>query len=99
MKKSWLKYTAVTIFLILILGLTCCKSNQQKERSEIPDVYFPSVPEPKDGVVIPLDFDFHAVTTDDKEIMYVMMPYWYWNMIIDYMVRTETAVSALYGEE
>lgn len=76
-----------------------CKSYPKKENKEIPELYFPSVPEPKDGVVIPLDCDFHAVTTEEKEIMFVLMPYWYWNMIIDYMNKTETAVSVLYGEE
>lgn len=79
--------------------MICCKSYPTKEKTEIPSVYFPTVPVPKDGVVIPLDSDFHAVTTEEKEIMYVLMPYWYWNMIIDYMVKTETAVSVLYGSD
>ena len=56
------------------------------------NVYFPSFPYPKDGIVEPL-------TEEDKDgelhVYGVMLPYWYWNLIIDYVNKTETAVTAL----
>lgn len=55
-------------------------------------VYFPSFPYPKEGIVKPL-------TEEDKDgelhVYAVVLPYWYWNLIIDYVSKTETAVTAL----
>lgn len=55
-------------------------------------VYFPSFPYPKDGIVMPL-------TEEDKDgemhVYAVTLPYWYWNLIINYVKETETAVTAL----
>ena len=55
-------------------------------------VYFPSFPYPKDGILEPL-------TEKDKDgelhVYAVVIPYWYWNLIIDYASNTEKAVTAL----
>ena len=62
-------------------------------------VYFPSFPYPADGLVVPLDKDNKAVTTDGVQVQAVIMPYWYWVQIIDYVNKTEKAVTALYAVE
>lgn len=59
------------------------------------NVYFPKFPYPADGIVVPLDENNKAVTTDDIQIQAVIMPYWYWKQIENYVVKTETAVTAL----
>lgn len=58
-------------------------------------VYFPSFPYPADGVIVPLDANYKAVTKDGIPIEAVIMPYWYWQQIENYVVKTEEAVTAL----
>ena len=58
-------------------------------------VYFPAFPYPKDGVILPLDKD-NKVTYDEEDLVVnVVLPYWYWKLIIKYVKDTETAVTAL----
>lgn len=60
-------------------------------------VYFPSFPYPKDGILLPLDENGEVVLEDDENIhaYSVVMPYWYWKLIVDYVGKTETAITAL----
>ena len=51
-------------------------------------------PDPPDDI-IPLDKDNNVVTSDDTETVNVLIPYWYWNLIIDYVEETEAAVTSL----
>ena len=88
-------------WIILMLALTACASHPRGEKKETPapvitvkTVYFPSFPDPPDGL-IPLDKDNNIVTSDDTEIVYMLIPYWYWNLIIDYVEETEQAVTSL----
>lgn len=83
--------------------LICCATNKtETPTTPAQDVYIPKFPEPKESVVIPLNSDFHCVIPTeeepDPEVMYVMVPYWYWNLIITYKVQMERAVKALKGE-
>ena len=55
-------------------------------------VYFPSFPYPKEGIVKPLT---EADKDGELHVYAVVLPYWYWNLIIDYVSKTETAVTAL----
>ena len=55
-------------------------------------VYFPTFPEPKDGVVLPLT---EADKDGELHVYAVTLPYWYWNLIIDYVSKTEKAITAL----
>ena len=86
-----------------MLGLICCATNKvQQDTTPAQDVYIPKFPEPKESVVIPLDSDFHIVVPTeedpDPEVMYVMVLYWYWNLIIDWKVKITRAVKTLMGE-
>ena len=60
------------------------------------DVYFPAFPDPEDNIV-PLDQEGNIVAITDEHIVKVELPFWYWNMIIDYVEETENAVTALYA--
>ena len=49
---------------------------------------------------MPIDKEGKAVNEEEGlegeiNISYVEVPYWYWNLIIDYVTKTETAVTAL----
>jgi len=89
--------------ILLMLVLTGCKTLQKKDRKETPKiqvagietVYFPSFPDSEGVNIIPLDADGNIVTTDEEHIANVLIPYWYWNLIIDYVEETETAITAL----
>ena len=55
-------------------------------------VYFPSFPYPKDGIIEPLT---EADKDGELHVYAVVIPYWYWNLVINYVKETETAVTAL----
>ncbi|MBO7735854.1 MAG: hypothetical protein J6S67_25015 [Methanobrevibacter sp.] len=79
--------------------MTACASHPKGEKKETPvitvdTVYFPSFPEPPEDI-IPLDADKNIVTDSDTDIVYITIPYWYWNLIIDYVEETEQAVTSL----
>ena len=90
----------VILLMVLTLALICCASNQKEVIKEIPvpvvtgleGVYFPSFPYPKDGIVQPLT---EADKDGELHVYAVVIPYWYWNLIIDYASNTEKAVTAL----
>lgn len=58
-------------------------------------VYFPAPPYPKDGIVLPLDKNWNVVKTNDVEVETVAMPNWYWKLVLDFIVKTEQAITAL----
>ena len=93
------KVIQVIGLIILMLALTGCVSHPKGDKKETPvikveTVYFPAFPEPPEDI-IPLDVDKNIVTSGDTEIVYVAIPYWYWNLIIDYVEETEQAVTSL----
>ena len=99
--KNLIKECTVAIVLIaLTLVLICCAGKPKEVIKEIPvpvvmgleNVYFPSFPYPKDGIIEPLT---EADKDGELHVYAVVIPYWYWNLIIDYVNKTETAVSAL----
>ena len=88
-------------WIILMLALTGCVSHPKEDKKETPapvvkieTIYFPSFPQPPEDI-IPLDKDKNIVTSDDTEVIYMQLPYWYWNLIIDYVEETEQAVTSL----
>ena len=72
--------------------MSCCKSNEIRTEYKTiyatPDLYFPSYPNPQNNV-LPLDKDYKRVTDNDTEVVYVIMPYWYYKMIKDYKVKVD----------
>ena len=72
-----------------MLVMSCCKSSEIKTEYKTiyatPELYFPNYPAPKNNV-IPLDEDYKRVTDNTKEIEYVVMPYWYYKLIVNYKV-------------
>lgn len=82
------------ILVTLTLALTCCVSNDAPQYI-VHNVYktiplnFPDFPEPKENTLIPLDIDGKRVTTKDQEIVNVLVPYWYWALIIRYKVEVD----------
>ena len=76
----------------LMLVMNSCQSN--KTRTEVktvyalPELYFPKYPEPKNKV-IPYDKDFKKVTDVETDIEYVVMPFWYYQLIVNYKVSVD----------
>ena len=70
--------------------MNSCKSNQIEYKTiyATPDLFFPTFPVPK-GNVLPLDEDYKRVTDNTKEIEYVVMPFWYYKLIVDYKVSVD----------
>lgn len=83
--------------LISIVVLTCCQSNQPAEKIvvrtvySVPPLYFPKFPEPKQTNLIPLDAHNQKVTDENTEIVNVIIPYWYWQLIVKYKVDVDNA--------
>ena len=71
----------------LMLVMISCQSDKVKTEYKtiyaIPELYFPKYPEPKNNV-IPLDKNYKRVTNNETEVVYVIMPYWYYQLITDY---------------
>lgn len=58
-------------------------------------VYFPAFPYPEDDTCKPLDKDLQLVTSNDVEVSYVLVPFWYWKQILNFAIKTDEAVNAL----
>ncbi len=100
MKNLFKESIVIILLMVLTLALICCASNQKEVVKEIPvpvvmgleNVYFPSFPYPKDGILEPLT---EADKDGELHVYAVVVPYWYWNLIIDYASKPEEAVTAL----
>lgn len=80
--------------------LNCCKSSQTKANPETKaDIYFPAFPTPQTGTILFLDINGKRVIDKQTEIVNVVMPLWYWLMIVDYVEGTESAVQAYLMEQ
>ena len=75
-----------------MLVMNSCQSNKTKTEYKTiyatPELYFPKYPEPK-GNVVPLDENYKRVTDNNTDIEYVMMPFWYYKLIVDYKVSID----------
>ena len=75
-----------------MLVMSCCKSNQVKTEYKTIyatlDLYFPVYPAPN-GNVLPLDENYKRVTDNTKNVEYVVMPFWYYQLIVDYKVSVD----------
>lgn len=58
----------------------------------MPELIKPKYPEPKNKV-IPYDKDFNKVTDVDTEIEYVVMPFWYYKLTVNYKVLVDEQFS------
>ena len=78
--------------IVLTLALSSCQSNKTapevKTVYATPELYFPKFPDPKKNV-IPYDKDFKKVTDVNTDIEYVIMPFWYYQLIVDYKVSVD----------
>lgn len=78
--------------IVSMLVMNSCQSD--RVRTEVktiyatPELYFPKFPEPKKSV-IPYDKNFQKVTDTETEIEYVVMPFWYYQLIVDYKVSVD----------
>lgn len=69
-----------------MLVLTSCAS-KQKEEFELPLLYFPKFPDP--ASVIPLDEELQEVTDEQTEIKFVLLPWWYWQLIVWFKIEID----------
>ena len=76
----------------LILVMSSCQSDkvitEYKTIYATPELYFPKFPDHKKNV-IPYDKNFKKVTDVDTEIEYVVMPFWYYQLIVDYKISVD----------
>ena len=103
MQKIYKNLILITTLMLLTLGLISCASNPKKDWREIKpaavdleSVYFPAPPDVEGVVITPLDENKKVVTAPKIPIESVILPYSFWKQIIDYIVKTETAVTALH---
>lgn len=72
--------------------MSSCQSNKTAPEVKTiyasPDLFFPTFPAPKNNVV-PYDKDFKKITSQTQEIEYVVMPFWYYQLIVDYKVSVD----------
>lgn len=76
-----------------MLVMSSCQSNKNTEIKTItvyPQLYFPKYPEPKKNV-LPLDKDGKVVKDNETEIENVIMPLWYYQLIVSYKVDVDRA--------
>ena len=73
--------------IVLTLVMTSCQSNKTKTEYKTiyatPDLFFPTYPAPN-GNVLPLDENYKRVTDNTQNVEYVIMPFWYYKLIVDY---------------
>ena len=78
--------------IVLMLVMSCCKSNEVKTEYKTiyatPDLYFPDYPNPNNNV-LPLDENYKRVTDNTQNVEYVVMPFWYYKLIVDYKVKVD----------
>ena len=83
---------AIIILMLLMLSMSCCRSNKVKTEYKTiyvtPELYFPKYPKPGTNV-LPYDQDFKQVTDADTPIEYVIMPFWYYRLILDFKLQVD----------
>lgn len=72
--------------------MTSCQSDKVRTEYKTiyatPDLYFPKYPAPN-GNVLPLDENYKRVTDNTQNVEYVVMPFWYYQLIVDYKVAVD----------
>lgn len=75
-----------------MLVMTSCQSDKVRTEYKTiyatPDLYFPKYPAPN-GNVLPLDENYKKVTDNTQNVEYVIMPFWYYQLIVDYKVGVD----------
>lgn len=80
----------LTVSINLMISCQTNKVIETKYIIDYPQLYFPKYPEPKKNV-LPLDVNGKVVKDNDTEIVNVIMPLWYYKMIVEYKVRVDEA--------
>lgn len=101
MKKNC-KNLVMALLIALMLELTCCISWPKKEKKEInvevihvtdlPDIYFPTVPEPKEDFIL-LDWQYTVLKDENDFWEYAVIPRWYCELVLRYFEENEAAIS------
>ena len=82
------------LLMLSMLAMSCCKSNQIKTEYKTiyatPELYFPTYPAPNNNV-LPLDENYKRVTDNTQNVEYVIMPFWYYKLIVDYKAGVDEA--------
>ena len=80
-RRKSMKSALVTIAMTLILWLTSCTST-------------PTKPLPKYIPPDPYDAEGNLIWQYDPDNESVTVPYWYWELIVDYFIDTQEALKA-----
>ena len=75
-----------------MLAMTSCQSDKVRTEYKTiyatPELYFPKYPDPNNNV-LPLDENYKRVTDNTQTVEYVVMPFWYYKLIVDYKVSVD----------
>ena len=70
-----------------MLVMNSCQSDKVKTEYKTiyatPDLFFPTYPAPNNNV-LPLDENYKRVTSNDQTVEFVIMPFWYYKLIVEY---------------
>ena len=82
----------IILLILLTLVMNSCQSNKTRTEYKtvyaVPELYFPKFPAPGKNT-IPLDENYKKVTDNDTVIEYVLMPFWYYKLIVDYKISVD----------
>lgn len=77
---------------VLMLTLISCKSNNVVPEKELvyacPALDWPEFPSPA-GNIMPIDENLKPVEDEEADVEYVVMPYYYFEKIVDYKVKVD----------
>ena len=87
------------ILIISILLLTGCVSQPEKNYViktvyTVPPLYFYDFPKLGDSIVIPLDVENKRVTSNEEEIVNVIIPYWYLMQIYAFSLHYQETIDS-----
>lgn len=88
------------ILIVFMLLMNSCESNNVVHETKYvhvyPQLYFPELKDPTD-ICLPLDADYKVIRSlldeqgIEREVVWVMMPYWYYLQMADYKTDVRRA--------
>lgn len=78
------------ILIVSIPLIACCKTTPVETIYVYPELAFPVYPKPNNNV-LPLDANGKIVKDNETEVENVIMPLWYYKLIVNYKLENDVA--------